>query len=102
MPRARRRQRSRQTRRYCCGNGWSLLRRDADVAPTLGRSKDSLHPTASASSCPAVLVAPLELPPVPVLLLGHLLGLCGNLGADGDAPSVSDVIGDFDRAPFTV
>ena len=31
-----------------------------------------------------------------------LLGLYGNLGADGDAPSVSDVIGDFDRAHFTV
>ena len=31
-----------------------------------------------------------------------LLGLHGNLGADGVAPSVSDVIGDFGRAPFTV
>ena len=31
-----------------------------------------------------------------------LLGLHGNLGADGDAPSVSDMIGNFGRAPFTV
>ena len=63
-----------------------------DVAPTLGRSKDSLHPKASASSCPAVLV-PLGAPSCPVL--GHSRLPCwvlyGDLGADGDAPSVSDV-----------
>ena len=29
-----------------------------------------------------------------------LLGLHGNLGADGHAPSVSDVLGDFSRAPI--
>ena len=51
---ARRRQKSRQTRRHCCGNGWSVL--GADVAPTLGRSKDSLHPTASASRCDRAFV----------------------------------------------
>ena len=56
------------------------------------QGQDSLHSKAAARSRPPVFVVPMEFLPVP--------GGCQGLRVLGDAPSVSDVLGDFCRAPI--
>ena len=70
----------------------------------LGRSEDSLHPAASVRARQSWLFRWSSLLSCAAAraFASSLLGLYDNLGAVGDAPSISDVIGDFDRAPFTV